>query len=117
MPASTSRRTSPGPRGRSHPAVELAAYRVVQEAVTNVVRHSGRRPRRGRRRAPARRSLVVSVDDDGSGVRDVDALAEGNGIRGMRERAAALGGEVRLERSPLGGLRVVATFPTAEAAT
>jgi signal transduction histidine kinase len=61
--------------------------------------------------------LLVSVDDAGSGLRDVGAVAEGNGIRGMRERAAALGGEVRLERSPLGGLRVVATLPTGEAAT
>ena len=50
-------------------------------------------------------------------MRDLGAVVEGNGIRGMRERAAALGGEVRLERSPLGGLRVVATFPTGEAAT
>jgi signal transduction histidine kinase len=94
------------------PGVELAAYRVVQEAVTNVVRHSGadraevvvdHRPD----------ALVVSVGDDGHGVRDVGALEEGNGIRGMRERAAAFGGEVRLDRSPLGGLRVVARFPTA----
>ena len=38
---------------------------------------------------------------------------EGNGIRGMRERAAALGGEVRLDRRRCGGLRVVASFPTA----
>ena len=56
---------------------------------------------------------MVSVDDDGDGIGDVGALSEGNGIRGMRERAASLGGEVRLERSPLGGLRVVATFPSA----
>jgi signal transduction histidine kinase len=94
------------------PGVELAAYRVVQEAVTNVVRHSGASRaevsleyRRGR--------LVVTVDDDGSGAGDIDALAEGNGIRGMRERVAALGAELRLAPSPLGGLRVVASFPTA----
>ncbi len=95
------------------PGVELAAYRVVQEAVTNVVRHSGAsraevaiEHRTGR--------LVVTVDDDGS-VGDVDALPEGNGIRGMRERVAALGAELRLAPSPLGGLRVDASFPTAAA--
>jgi signal transduction histidine kinase len=98
------------------PGVELAAYRVVQEAVTNVVRHSGAdHAEVAVEHRPG--SLLVSVDDAGSGLRDVGAVAEGNGIRGMRERAAALGGEVRLERSPLGGLRVVATFPTGEAAT
>ena len=94
------------------PGVELAAYRVVQESVTNVVRHSGAdRAQITVEHRPGR--LVVSVDDDGSGVGDIDALTEGNGIRGMRERAAALGGEVHLEPSPLGGLRVVASFPTA----
>jgi signal transduction histidine kinase len=94
--------------------VELAAYRVVQEAVTNVVRHSGAdRAEVCVGHGPGR--LVVTVDDDGGGIPDVNALAEGNGIRGMRERAAALGGEVRLERSPLGGLRVLAGFPTAVA--
>jgi signal transduction histidine kinase len=96
------------------PGVELAAYRVVQESVTNVVRHSGAdRAEITVEHRPGR--LVVAVDDDGSGAGDPGALTEGNGIRGMRERAAPLRGEVRLERSPLGGLRVVASFPTAVA--
>jgi signal transduction histidine kinase len=94
------------------PGVELAAYRVVQESVTNVVRHSGAdRAEVAVEHRPGR--LVVTVDDDGSGVGGPGSITEGNGIRGMRERAAALGGEVRLEPSPLGGLRVVAGFPTA----
>jgi len=96
------------------PGVELAAYRVVQESVTNVVRHSGAdRAEITVEHRPGR--LVVTVDDDGSGAGDPGELTEGNGIRGMRERAAPLRGEVRLERSPLGGLRVVASFPTAVA--
>ncbi|MFL6168223.1 MAG: sensor histidine kinase, partial [Ornithinibacter sp.] len=96
------------------PGAELAAYRVVQEAVTNVVRHArASRAEVAVEHRPGR--LVVTVDDDGRGVGDVDALPEGNGIRGMRERAAALGAEVRLAPSPLGGLRVVASFPTAAA--
>jgi signal transduction histidine kinase len=87
---------------------------VVQEAVTNVVRHSGAsRAEVSIEYRPGR--LVVTVDDDGTGVGDAGALAEGNGIRGMRERAAALGAELRLAPSPLGGLRVVASFPTAAA--
>jgi signal transduction histidine kinase len=96
------------------PGVELAAYRVVQEAVTNVVRHAAAdRAEVAVEHPPG--ALVVRVDDDGHGLGDVAALEEGTGIRGMRERAASLGGEVRLERSPLGGLRVVASFPTAVA--
>ena len=94
------------------PGVELAAYRVAQESVTNIVRHSGaaRAEIAVEHRAG---SLVVRVDDDGHGVPDAAALDEGHGIRGMRERAASLGGDVRVEPSPLGGLRVMATFPTA----
>lgn len=97
-----------GPPAPLPPGVDLAAYRVAQEAVTNVVRHSGaRRAEVLVEHRPG--ELVVTVDDDGRG--DATALTEGNGIRGMRERTAALGGDVRLERSPLGGLRVVACLP------
>jgi signal transduction histidine kinase len=93
------------------PGVELAAYRVVQEAVTNVVRHSGAdRAEIAVEHRPG--SLLVRVDDDGHGVPDVGVLDEGHGIRGMRERAAALGGDVQVEPSPLGGLRVTASFAT-----
>ena len=92
-------------------AVELAAYRVVQEAITNVVRH-----------AHARRALValgygadvltVCVDDDGrAGVGEAQ-LEHGNGLRGMHERAAALGGTLAVGASPIGGLRVELTLPT-----
>ena len=100
-----------GPPAPLAAGVELAAYRVVQEAVTNVVRHSGAdRAEVAVEHGPG--SLVVRVDDDGHGVGDVTTLDEGHGIRGMRERAASLGGDVRVEPSPLGGLRVTATFPT-----
>ncbi|MGH3471621.1 MAG: sensor histidine kinase [Nocardioidaceae bacterium] len=94
-------------------AVDLAAFRVVQEAITNVVRHSG-----------ARRAdlwldygdevLGVQVDDDGRGIPDrALAEAEGNGIRGMRERAHALRGELTVGKSPSGGARVTLRLPTA----
>ena len=100
-----------GPAAPLAAGVELAAYRVVQEAVTNVVRHSGAAHAEvAVEHGPG--SLVLRVDDDGHGVGDGATLDEGHGIRGMRERAASLGGDVRVEPSPLGGLRVTATFPT-----
>ena len=95
-------------------SVELAATRIAQEAVTNVVRHAAAR------RAEVHLEygdgvLAVRVEDDGRGMSDSTASAEsllGNGIRGMRERAAALGGSLDVDRSPLGGVRVLATLPT-----
>lgn len=91
--------------------VELAAYRILQEAVTNVVRHSGA----ARARATVAYepdALVVTVDDDGRG----DVAAEGSGLRGMRERASALGGSLAVERTPSGGVAIRATLPYAGAA-
>jgi signal transduction histidine kinase len=91
--------------------VEEAAYRIVQEALTNVVRHA----RAGRAAVvldvpedgPDAGQLTVTVDDDGRGAAGVP---EGNGLTGMRERAAALGGTVRFV--PLHpGWRVQAVLP------
>jgi len=104
--------TRTGAFGEVPAAVDLAAYRIVQEAITNVVRH-----------AQARRAtvtldhgtdaLTVTVEDDGLGA-DPDRIAEGNGLSGMRERARALGGRVDIDRSPLGGLRLTARVPVRE---
>ncbi len=101
-------------RPRALPAsVELAAYRIVQEAITNVVRHS----RAGHASVVlgyGAALLTVRVDDDGgTGVRP-DGIVQGNGLRGMQERAAALGGRLSVAPSPLGGLRVEARLPTRE---
>jgi len=105
---------------RSLPApVGLAAARIVQESITNVVRHSGaRRAVVGLEYGPD--TLAVQVDDDGTGgpvavgagrATDVDA---GNGLRGMRERAVALGGTLTVGAAPGGGFRVRAVLPTGE---
>jgi len=104
-------------------AVELAAYRVVQESITNVVRHSGANTARILLRY-GDDELTVQVDDDGRGIalpREsttnepvASELAAGSGIRGMRERASALGGSFDLAPSDLGGTRVSATFPLTE---
>ncbi|MDR6508232.1 sensor histidine kinase [Arthrobacter oryzae] len=95
--------------------VEEAAYRIVQEALTNVVRHAGAGraavvldvPEDG----PDAGQLTVTVDDDGRGAA---GAPEGNGLTGMRERAAALGGTVRF--GPLHpGWRVQAVLPPGSA--
>jgi len=101
-----------GTHGDLPAAVDLAAYRIVQEAITNVVRHA-----RARRATVTLDrtddALAVSIEDDGHGT-DLDTMSEGNGLSGMRERARALGGRVDLDRSPLGGLRVQASLPVRE---
>jgi signal transduction histidine kinase len=91
-------------------AVELAAFRIVQEAITNVVRHAGAR-RADVRLGYGPDRLVVEVEDDGGGGAAAAGLGGGNGIRGMRERATALGGVLAVEAAPSGGLVVRAELP------
>src|SRR5215813_7694073 len=90
--------------------VDAAAYRIVQEALTNVARHAG----------PTAATVLVSygeqevtvqVDDDGRRPEARQQPSAGNGIAGMRERAAALGGELYAGPRPGGGFRVRARFP------
>lgn len=91
--------------------VDLAAYRIVQESLTNVIRHA-RAATAAIAIAYRRAEILIQVEDDGRGMDDVEAPAGGgNGLLGMRERATALGGE--LEAGPLagGGFRVLARLP------
>lgn len=98
-----------GVRGAVPPGVDLAGFRIVQEALTNVVRHSGSRTARVRiGYGPAR--LVLRVDDGGPAT-GTDAGGGGNGLAGMRERAAALGGTADAGTRPDGGFRVRAELP------
>ncbi|MFE7131788.1 sensor histidine kinase [Streptomyces sp. NPDC057638] len=91
------------------PGADLAAFRIVQEALTNVVRHSGSRVARVRLGyGPAR--LTLRVDDDGPAT-GTDAGGSGNGLAGMRERAAALGGRIEAGTRPDGGFGVLAELP------
>ena len=127
--------------------VDLAAYRILQESLTNVTRHA----RTGQARVSVRyedRALALEVDDEGDSDADADAglLADrdpvacaeadlpagpvaraeprtvragpgtGNGIVGMRERVAALGGEFRAGPRPGGGFRVSARLPLGDSA-
>jgi signal transduction histidine kinase len=87
-----------------------AAYRIAQESLTNVLRHSG--ADRAQMRIGIADALTLSVLDDGAGM---DA-AEGNGIRGMRERAAAVGGDLRAgPRADRPGWEIVARLPITRA--
>ncbi|WP_302931578.1 sensor histidine kinase [Actinomadura sp. WMMA1423] len=93
--------------------VGLAGYRIVQEALTNAVRHSGAAAVTVEVRLfPG--EVVVRVDDDGAG--PAGRAADGNGVRGMRERAASVGGQLTAGPGPAGGFRVWARLPLDAAA-
>lgn len=97
-----------GEPGRLPASTDSAAYRTVQEALTNVVRHSG--ASRALVRVEYGASfLVVEVTDDGRGT--VGPPVPGNGITGMRERAALVGGTVDAGPRKGGGFRVRARLP------
>jgi signal transduction histidine kinase len=89
------------------PSVDLAAYRIVQEALTNVSRHAGT-GRAAVRVVYGDDDLVLQVDDHGRGA--AHAVA-GTGITGMTERATALGGRLQAGPCPGGGFRVRAWLP------
>ncbi len=94
------------------PTLELSAYRVVQEALTNVVRHAGR---------SASAEVVISYEDGGVLVTVTDngcgpgpaqnSHGPGHGLTGMRERISLLGGELRAGPRREGGYQVVARLP------
>jgi two-component system NarL family sensor kinase len=88
-------------------AVEVAAYRIVQEALTNVVRHA--QAEHCTVRLYLNNGLELEVLDDGVGL--PAAYTPGVGLNSMRERTAELGGEFTVEGLPDGGSRVYAHFP------
>jgi signal transduction histidine kinase len=97
--------------------VDLSAYRIVQEALTNVVKHAG--PAHAQVTIGYRdQDVTVEVTDDGQGAvtSGSDGQAgSGHGLIGMRERVAAFGGELEVGPRPGGGFRVAARLPlTAE---
>jgi signal transduction histidine kinase len=100
--------------GRAPPlpaAVHLAAYRIVQESLTNVTRHAGR-ARVTVRVTYDDADVHVEIDDDGTAPSGGgSAIGTGSGITGMRERAAALGGDLSAGFRHGGGFRVSARLP------
>jgi signal transduction histidine kinase len=90
--------------------VDLSAYRIVQEALTNTLKHAG----------PARAEVTVCygpdaleliVVDDGDGAPRPPAAGGGHGLVGMRERVALFGGQLRAGPRPEGGFQVIARLP------
>ena len=113
--------------------VDLFAYRIVQEALTNVLKHAGPGAHTEVRLGTDRSGIVVEVLDDGKGLEPPSAAAgpfrpadspvgdrqdrrsgrsAGHGIVGMRERVRLLGGTLEARPRPDGGFRVVAHLPT-----
>jgi signal transduction histidine kinase len=96
----------------SRPVPEVvggAAYRIVQESLTNVVRHAGPDAAAHVRVAATDGVVEIEVSDDGPGA--APGTPDGNGLTGMRERAAALGGSFNAGTKPGGGFHVRALLP------
>ncbi|HET7479898.1 MAG TPA: histidine kinase [Rubrobacteraceae bacterium] len=105
---------SPGLPPELPAAVEVAAYRIVQEALMNVVRHAEASSCAIRLACPEDRALEVEVTDNGVGLPESPEF--GVGLRSMRERAAELGGSCVAENAAPAGTRVFARLPLAEPA-
>jgi signal transduction histidine kinase len=93
------------------PSIDVSAYRIVQEALTNALKHAG--PARANvcvRYSPA--MLEIEVVDDGSG--NGGAGGSGHGLVGIRERVGVYGGELEAGAQPEGGFRLRARLPLSE---
>jgi signal transduction histidine kinase len=90
--------------------IDLAAYRIIQESLTNVARHSAT-DRASVSIHHGKGEVVITVEDDGNGVKSDAPPRAGNGLAGMQERAAAAGGELEAGPRPDGGFRVRARLP------
>jgi signal transduction histidine kinase len=93
-------------------AADQAAYRIIQEALTNAVRHAGPGTGVAVRIDHGDAVLRIAIDDDGRGS-PLAAVPHGggNGLPGMRERAEAVGGTLAAGPQPGGGYSVTATLP------
>jgi len=89
--------------------VDLSAFRIVQEALTNVLKHAGTTARAEVRLSTDDHGVAIEVLDDGH--RDTILPGSGQGIVGMRERAQLLGGSLEAGPRPRGGFQVVARLP------
>ena len=94
------------------PGVELSCYRIVQEALTNTLKHSGARNARVSVRGD-HHQVMVQVRDDGHGPAPAGP-ATGQGLIGLGERAAAYGGTLSAGPAPEGGFLVRAALPVRE---
>jgi signal transduction histidine kinase len=104
-----------GPARPLPASIELAAFRIVQESLTNVLRHAGDASAEVRL-TYGRDLLTIEVRDAGTGPPGAD-LEVGHGIAGMRERAVAIGGDLEAGAGPAGGFRVRVRLPLTEEET
>jgi signal transduction histidine kinase len=94
------------------PALDLCAYRIVQEALTNVIKHAA--PARAEVRVRwGQDALELEITDDGRGPGTANGASGGHGIAGMRERAGLHGGSIHAGAGPDGGFAVRARLPLA----
>lgn len=101
-----------GERHGLAPAIELAGYRIGQEALTNALKHApGSRTRMTVRYEDA--ALAIEVEDDGPGS-PTGTSGEGHGLIGMRERVELYGGTLDAGTMPAGGFRLCARLPVTE---
>jgi signal transduction histidine kinase len=89
--------------------IDRAAYRIVQESLTNITRHAGTASARVHL-GYSSKELTVQIDDDGKATPDTESVP-GVGLIGMRERITALGGVLSAAAKPDGGFRVRAELP------
>jgi signal transduction histidine kinase len=96
-------------------SVELTAYRIVQEALTNAMKYAGPGAKARVRVTRTSDTVVVLVEDDGRGaISEASEVAGGHGIGGMRERVAAIGGSLDIGPRKGGGFRVQARLPVTD---
>ena len=93
------------------PAVDLVAYRVVQEALTNVVKHAGDGTTAQVRAWVTPEAVTIEITDTGGAVLTLSASASGHGLVGMRERVTAYGGQLQAGPRLNGGYAVQARIP------
>jgi signal transduction histidine kinase len=103
-----------GPRTQLPAGVELTAYRILQESLTNVLRHAGAGTRVNVTVDYRPGTLFLEVRDHGGAAHAHDSPGPGHGLIGMKERAALLGGQLEAALLPGGGFRVRATLPVGE---
>ncbi|MGH3947060.1 MAG: sensor histidine kinase [Pseudonocardiaceae bacterium] len=100
------------------PSIDLAAYRIVQEGLTNVLKHGGVKSNPRLRLVWEPHSLLIQIDNDIdlAQARRGEALSVGRGLVGLRARAHATGGRLHAGPHPHGGYRLTATLPLTGAA-
>jgi signal transduction histidine kinase len=101
-----------GEPGRLDTSIDLAAFRLVQEALTNITKHRGAGAQAMVSIDWAADKMTVAVEDDGRGVTELTpSMSTGNGLAGLRERIAIAGGDFAAGPTDSGGFRVAARLP------